>query len=366
MVVNTHQQITGDFTRNANVQFPVQSLKRTIGKGVGEANAEFVDATRIASALMGDSIATNLFMLGFAYQKGFIPVAAAAIEKAIELNGAAVKMNQAAFLWGRRAAADLPAVERLITPKGELKAGTELAQTLDEVVQHRVAFLTGYQDAAYAERYRALVHRVRKEEQAKGRGLTGLTEAVARYYFKLLAYKDEYEVARLYTDGSFEAKLKAQFEDGYKLKFNLAPPLFSKRDPVTGELQKTEYGPVDLACVQVVDQAAWPERITVRYLRVYARASNGAPADSRLRTDHRRSFGRTNARQPRVGCADRQYSGGDPRLRACEGTPSESGKGQRSEPAGGVAYASRDAVGGLAMQWSNGCRVQLVQQRLAG
>ena len=111
------------------------------------------------------------------------------------------------------------------------------------MVQRRVAFLTGYQDAAYAERYRALVERVRKEEQAKGRGLTGLSEAVARYYFKLLAYKDEYEVARLYTDGAFEAKLKAQFEDGYKLKFNLAPPLFSKRDPVTGELQKTEYGP---------------------------------------------------------------------------------------------------------------------------
>jgi len=243
MVVNTYQQITGDFTRNANIQFPAQSLRRTIAKGVGDANAEFVDATRIASALMGDSIATNLFMLGFAYQRGLIPVSATAINKAIELNGAAVKMNQGAFLWGRRAAADLPAVERLVTPKDEVRASAVLSHTLDEVIQRRVAFLTGYQDAGYAERYRALVERVRKEEQAKGKGLTGLAEAVARYYFKLLAYKDEYEVARLYTDGAFEAKLKAQFEDGYKLKFNLAPPLFSKRDPVTGELQKAEYGP---------------------------------------------------------------------------------------------------------------------------
>jgi indolepyruvate ferredoxin oxidoreductase len=242
MVVNTHQQMTGDFTRNANMQFPAQSLQRTIVKGVGDTKASFVDATRIASALMGDSIATNLFMLGFAYQKGLIPVSAAAIDKAIELNGAAVKMNQAAFLWGRRAAADLLAVERLITPKDEVKAGAKVSQTLDETIQRRIAFLTEYQDAAYADKYRTLVDRVRKEEQVRGKGLTGLAEAVARYYFKLLAYKDEYEVARLYADGAFEANLKAQFGGGYKLKFHLAPPLFSKRDPVTGELRKAEYG----------------------------------------------------------------------------------------------------------------------------
>jgi indolepyruvate ferredoxin oxidoreductase len=191
---------------------------------------------------MGDSIATNLFMLGFAYQKGLIPVSAAAIDKAIELNGAAVKMNQAAFLWGRRAAADLLAVERLITPKDEVKAGAKVSQTLDETIQRRIAFLTEYQDAAYADKYRTLVDTVRKEEQVRGKGLTGLAEAVTRYYFKLLAYKDEYEVARLYADGAFEANLKAQFGGGYKLKFHLAPPLFSKRDPVTGELRKAEYG----------------------------------------------------------------------------------------------------------------------------
>ena len=243
MVVNTHQQMTGDFTRNANMQFPAQSLKRTIAKGVGEGQADFVDATRIATALMGDSIATNLFMLGFAYQKGLIPVSAEAINKAIELNGAAVKMNQAAFLWGRRAAVDLNAVERLIAPKEEVKGRDKLSQTLDEIVERRVEFLTGYQDAAYAEKYRMLVERVRQEEQTKGKGLTGLTEAVARYYFKLLAYKDEYEVARLYTEGGFEAKLKAQFDGAYKLKFHLAPPLFSRRDPITGALQKAEYGP---------------------------------------------------------------------------------------------------------------------------
>ncbi|MGH8597081.1 MAG: indolepyruvate ferredoxin oxidoreductase family protein, partial [Gammaproteobacteria bacterium] len=242
VVANTHQQMTGDFTRNANMQFPAQSLKRTIIKGVGEGNAEFVDATRIATALIGDSIATNMFMLGYAFQKGLVPVSSAAINKAIELNGAAVKMNQAAFLWGRRAAVDRAAVERLVAPKPETAASTTMSQTLEELIARRVEFLTGYQNAEYAERYRSLIERVKQSEAAKAKGLSGLAEAVARYYFKLLAYKDEYEVARLYADPVFMAKIEAQFEGNYKLYFHLAPPLFSKRDPVTGELRKSEYG----------------------------------------------------------------------------------------------------------------------------
>jgi indolepyruvate ferredoxin oxidoreductase len=239
-VVNLYQQMTGDFTRNANMQFPAESLKRTISKGVGEGNAQFVEATRIATALMGDSIATNMFMLGMSYQKGLIPVSGDAINKAIELNGAAVKMNQTAFLWGRRAAVDLAAVERLIAPKSEVVTSVRLSGTLDEIIERRVEFLSDYQDAAYAQRYRALVERVRDAE-AKIKGQSGLSEAVARYYFKLLAYKDEYEVARLYTDGTFKEKVAAMFEGDFKLHFHLAPPLFAKRNPETGELMKSEY-----------------------------------------------------------------------------------------------------------------------------
>ncbi len=242
MVVNTHQQMTGDFTRNVDFQFPGQSLRRTIAKGVGEGQAEFVDATRIATALLGDSIATNMFMLGYAFQKGLVPLSAEAINKAIELNGAAVKMNQAAFLWGRRTAVDVNAVERLIAPKEELKASTGLSHSLDEIVRRRVEFLTDYQNAAYADKYRALVDRVRQAEAAKAKGLAGLSEAVARYYFKLMAYKDEYEVARLYTESGFQDKVKAQFEGDYKLHFHLAPPLLAKRNE-NGELTKAEYGP---------------------------------------------------------------------------------------------------------------------------
>ena len=239
-VVNTHEQMTGDFTRNADFRFPAVSLRRTIAKAVGEKNAEFVDASRLATALMGDSIATNLFMLGFAFQRGLIPLGAEAINKAIELNAAAVKMNQAAFLWGRRAAVDLAAVERLLAPVQPAEA-SRISETHEELVARRVAFLTGYQNAAYAARYQALVARVR-EAEARIKGASGLADAVARNYFKLLAYKDEYEVARLYTDGSFRRKLEQTFDGDYKLRFHLAPPLLAKRDPQTGELRKAQYG----------------------------------------------------------------------------------------------------------------------------
>jgi indolepyruvate ferredoxin oxidoreductase len=181
-------------------------------------------------------------MLGYAFQKGLVPVSSEAVNKAIELNGAAVKMNQAAFLWGRRAAVDLAAVERLIAPKADVAATAEISHTLEEMVARRVTFLTGYQDAAYAEKYRSLVERVKQAETLRMKGLTGFSEAVARYYFKLLAYKDEYEVARLYADPAFMQKIKSQFEGDYKLHFHLAPPLLAKRDPGTGELRKAEYG----------------------------------------------------------------------------------------------------------------------------
>ena len=179
---------------------------------------------------------------GYAFQKGLVPVSAEAINKAIELNGAAVKMNQAAFLWGRRTAVDVTAVERLIAPKEEVKASIGLSHSLDEIVRRRVEFLTDYQNAAYADKYRALVERARQAEAAKAKGRTGLGEAVARYYFKLMAYKDEYEVARLYAESGFQDKVKAQFEGDYKLGFHLAPPLLAKRNE-NGELTKAEYGP---------------------------------------------------------------------------------------------------------------------------
>ncbi len=242
VVVNDHRTITGDFTRNPDWQFPDETLHRLIRDAAGEDKSHFIEATRIATALMGDSIATNLFMLGFAWQKGFVPLSEESVLAAIELNGVAIESNKRAFLWGRRAAHDRGAVEKLAQP-AEAPENRHLSQSLEETVARRRGFLTDYQDAAYALRYVQLVDKAKAAEAAQAPGRSGLAEAVARYYFKLLAYKDEYEVARLYTSGDFAARLKQQFEGDVKLRFHLAPPLGSKRDPDTGELQKKEYGP---------------------------------------------------------------------------------------------------------------------------
>jgi indolepyruvate ferredoxin oxidoreductase len=242
-VINTNEAVTGDFTRNPDLEFPLETLKTMISDATGPGATDFVDATRLATSLLGDSIATNLFMLGFAFQKGLIPISSAAIEQAIELNGVAAEPNKRAFLFGRRAAHDQAAVERLAMEMSPESQPEPIARTLPEIVAKRSEFLTSYQDAAYARRYRDLVERVQRAEAERTPGLTGLTEAAARYYFKLLAYKDEYEVARLYTDGSFREALERHFEGDYKLEFHLAPPLLNPRDPDNGKPIKKTYGP---------------------------------------------------------------------------------------------------------------------------
>jgi indolepyruvate ferredoxin oxidoreductase len=241
-MVNAHEMMTGDFTRQADFSLPAEALKRAIVTVAGE-RATIVEGTRLATALLGDAIATNLFMVGVAYQKGLLPVSAAAIERAIELNRVAIDMNRRAFRWGRRAVHDPQAVEALAAPAMGLPEHRERSAGLDELIERRVGYLTDYQDAAYAARYRALVERVRAVEAERMRGRSELTEAVARYYFKLLAYKDEYEVARLHTDGRFLSQLQRQFEGQPRLKIHLAPPMLAPRDPHTGELKKRAYGP---------------------------------------------------------------------------------------------------------------------------
>ncbi len=240
-VINDHQVMTGDFTRNPDLAFPGGEMQALIAEASGPGQADFLDATRLATALLGDSIATNLFMLGYAWQKGLVPLSRAAIEQAIELNAVAVAANKAAFLWGRRAAHDLAAVEKAAAPRAEPES-RHLSQSLDEMIARRVGFLTDYQNAAYGARYKALVERARQAETEKTPGTSGLAEAVARYYFKLMAVKDEYEVARLYSGPEFRRSLREQFAGDFRLSVHLAPPLFARRDPETGQLQKQEYG----------------------------------------------------------------------------------------------------------------------------
>jgi indolepyruvate ferredoxin oxidoreductase len=171
-----------------------------------------------------------------------VPLSRESIERAIELNGVAVAFNQQSFIWGRRAAVDLERVRRVAMPADVIPIEQHVSRNVDELVERRVQFLTSYQNAAYAEKYRALILKVKKLEQEKTNS-TKLTEAVARYYAKLLAYKDEYEVARLYSDGAFRKKIEGMFEGDYKMVFHLAPPLLAKPDPITGEPAKMTFGP---------------------------------------------------------------------------------------------------------------------------
>jgi len=200
---------------------------------------------------MGDSIATNMFMLGYCWQKGWMPVARASLERAIELNGVAVEFNLRSFLWGRRAAADFERVRRLATPAEVIPIDQHLSRNLDELVERRVKLLTAYQDAAYAARYRTLVERVRRIEGERT-GSSKLTEAIARYAAKLMAYKDEYEVARLHTDPDFLNAVHGQFEGDHRLFFHLAPPLLARPDPRTGEPNKIRFGAWILSAMRLL------------------------------------------------------------------------------------------------------------------
>jgi indolepyruvate ferredoxin oxidoreductase len=244
LVVNTAEILPGDFTRNADFSLPAERIKRAILAAAGCEHVALVDATAIATAILGNAIAANMFMLGYAYQKGYVPLTAAAIEQAIVLNGEAVAMNRDAFSWGRRAAFGPDRVAGLTSQLAAPMPSRKLSETLDEVIARRVAFLTDYQSLRYAARYRSWVERVRSAEANTVANATALTEAVARNLFKLMAYKDEYEVARLYTNGHFARQVEAAFEgDNLRYEFHLAPPLLARKDPATGVPRKMSFGP---------------------------------------------------------------------------------------------------------------------------
>ncbi|OZB38443.1 MAG: indolepyruvate ferredoxin oxidoreductase [Acidiphilium sp. 34-60-192] len=250
-VVNLHETITGAFTRDPDFSLPMRRLRQTIAARVGEAQLATLDATGIATALMGDAIATNLFVLGYAWQLGKVPVSRESLEQAIRVNNQAVNLNLAAFAWGRAACLDLSAVLAKL-PNADKKA--EAAPDLDTLIERFESELIAYHNAAYAQPYRPLLAEMRAAESRLRPGSTALTEAVARNFYKLLAYKDEYEVARLYNAPAFRAAIAAQFVDGGKIHIHLAPPLLAKRDPRTGHLQKRAFGPWVLTAFRVLEK----------------------------------------------------------------------------------------------------------------
>jgi len=241
-VVNGYEQMTAAFIHNRDLKFPNAALQASIAEAVGPEGLNVVDATRLATALMGDAIAGNMFMLGYAFQMGLIPLELDSIEKAIELNAVAVRANKEAFAWGRRAAFDPDAVAKIAFPAEPVPLASRQPKSLADTIALRVKDLTAYQNRKYAERYERFLVDVRRIEGEKARGKAGLAEAVARNLYKLMAYKDEYEVARLFTDGGFQRQLGETFQGQYKMKFHLAPPLLAPRDPATGHLQKMTFG----------------------------------------------------------------------------------------------------------------------------
>ncbi|RWG39703.1 MAG: indolepyruvate ferredoxin oxidoreductase family protein, partial [Mesorhizobium sp.] len=241
-LANTAEIMPGEFTRSADFSLPVERLKKAIRTAAGDDKAHFFDATRTATALFGSSLGANMFMLGFAFQHGGLPLSAEAVEKAIELNGQAVAMNVSAFRWGRRAAHQPDFVRGLVAQPGTAAQNAAVVETLDDIIARRVAFLTAYQNAAYATRYADRLAALRKAEARAMPGSTDVTEAAARNLFKLMAIKDEYEVARLYTDGSFAAELGKQFQSYDKLEFHLAPPMMGRRGK-DGKPRKSSFGP---------------------------------------------------------------------------------------------------------------------------
>ena len=239
VALNTHRTPTASFVNNPNWQFPDAHCDTAITSALGEGSVGSFDAEQVATQLLGDSIYTNPLLLGYAWQKGRIPLTHASLMRAMELNGVQVENNQAAFEWGRRCAHDLAAVQALFQAAQVIQFVKKPG--LAEMVAQRVAFLTGYQDSAYAAQYKAFVDQVQATEARLGSG-TRLSEAVARYLFKLMAYKDEYEVARLHTDAAFTQKLADMFEGDYRVVHHMAPPLTAQRND-KGELVKKPYGP---------------------------------------------------------------------------------------------------------------------------
>jgi indolepyruvate ferredoxin oxidoreductase len=257
VLVNSAEVFPGDIERNPDFTLPSNEIKQAIRRAGGP-ETTFIDTTALAQALLGDSIAANIFILGYAWQKGYLPLSEAAILRAIELNGESVPMNHSAFLWGRRAAHDLMSVLAVVETVRRPNRNHEQSKTLEEIIERRTAYLVDYQNEAYAARYRARVDAIRKLENSRAPGSQELTEAVARYLFKLMAFKDEFEVSRLYTSEAFRRQLAETFEGDLRLELHLAPPIpFLQRKTDFGGSRKITFGPWMFGVMKALAKLKW-------------------------------------------------------------------------------------------------------------
>jgi indolepyruvate ferredoxin oxidoreductase len=255
VVANDHEMMTGDFTRQPNLAMPMEEMRDALSDAAGADKARFIDAHAVSKALLGDTMSANIFLLGYAWQLGRVPVLREALEQSIRLNGVAVESNLDAFNWGRFAAHDARGLENILESVSPLPEAGLRAETLDEVIERRVRFLGNYQNAAYGAHYRARVEAIRKLELERMPSSSALVNAVAQGLFKLMAYKDEYEVARLYSDGAFRKQLDKLFTGDTKLEFHLASPILARKDPLSGRPVKRRYGPWALRLFSLLARA---------------------------------------------------------------------------------------------------------------
>ncbi|WP_252258578.1 indolepyruvate ferredoxin oxidoreductase family protein [Erythrobacter aurantius] len=239
-VVNTRVTPTSAFASNPDLDLDAKGMIAAIEEATGSANSAFVDAGTLATTLLGNEIGANLFLVGYALQKGWMPIRLEALDRALELNDVGLAMNRAALAWGRLAAAHPEFVEGVAFADKQDVAGK--TESVDALVSRLEDDLVAYQDQAYANRFRDLVEHAQEADAVLAQKGKELTATTARYLHKLMAYKDEYEVARLYVDGSFKRALEAEFEGDLKLEFHMAPPIFGRKDPATGRYRKRRFG----------------------------------------------------------------------------------------------------------------------------
>ncbi len=320
VVANADIAPTSDFVRNRDIDFRSAQVERAIRKAANPNATSFVAAETIATTLLGDAIGANILLMGYAWQSGLIPLPLTAIDAAIELNGVQVDFNRRAFALGRLLAHDASAVEAMVA-QARGPAPEAPATTLPELIARRVADLTAYQDADYASKFSDLVAKV----QAVGEDR--LTEAVARSAYKLLAYKDEYEVARLYSDGRFDAAFTAQFEGGERPRVQLSPPLFARLDPATGRPKKYSFGPWVFTAFRLLAKMKGLRGTALDPFGYSAerRHERAAFADYAAKVD--RLIARLAARQPRSRRADRGPAARGARLRPGQGGGGREGCG---------------------------------------
>ncbi|MBI28737.1 MAG: hypothetical protein CFH21_00603 [Alphaproteobacteria bacterium MarineAlpha5_Bin11] len=237
-LINSDEVMTGEFTRNINLSLPSNEIKNNFINILGENNIDFLPSNEIARKILGDSIASNMFMVGFAYQSGFIPINSTAIVEAIKLNGVSIDLNLNSFNLGRHYFIDKKIFINKISENTKPQIKND-----NEKIDYYYEYLLKYQNKKYADKFLSLVDFAKKYENEYNIGHCNFSNEVAKNFFRLMSYKDEYEVSRLYSKNSFYHKIRNTFEGNYKINFNLSPPIFSKKDPITNKPIKTEFGP---------------------------------------------------------------------------------------------------------------------------